>query len=699
MTKTSRNTARLLRITGALLGLSAITSLSGQVSAPKDNEVLELDKLRITSDTDLIAAQSSVGTKSSTPLIETPQAISVVTRGELDLRDAKTIAQALRYTAGTTTEFYGEDPRGYNWVKVRGFDTFDSQYLDGLRLFNYELTEAFGLERVEVMKGPSSVLYGQSTPGGLINGVSRHPTSTAIGELTAEVGDGQTIETTLDVGGPVSSSGNLLYRFTGLFHDAEKDSNGYPVNAQRTYLAPALTWRVSPATTLTVLGSYLQGESVQGPGYAVGADGSFTGVYSNDKNWDWENNKIYRLGYELEHRFSSNLVFRQNARASHYDVVDKYLYAYGYEADNVTLDRAASLWASQSRALAFDNQFEWKTSRDHVEQTILAGLDYSASLTDTQYYEDAGPSLDITAPDHNAPVTPPTTMYTDTHQRNAQTGLYLQDQLKFNSRWIATLSGRYDWASAATTDHLAGNSRTSQQDDAFSGRAGVTYLAVSGFAPYASYSTSFYPNSGTDFSGKPFDPTEGRQYEIGFKYAPKAGRASTTLSFYNLTQVNVLTSDPVNIGSYKTAGEWRSRGVEFETKAALSAGFNLLLSASYDDIEITKSNDGYAGHVPYLTPRFNASVWLDHTWRNGALRGLTLGGGARYSGSTFGDDANTVRNDGYGAFDLALSYARGKWRYALNVSNLFDKNQRFSDTFNWYDNPTRTIRVSAAWKF
>jgi iron complex outermembrane recepter protein len=590
----------------ATLFIIAPLSIAFADSAPA-GEVVELDKVEVSGTSDAIVTQA-LGTKSSLSLIETPQSVSVVTRNELDLRNVKTVGEALRYTAGASTAYYGEDPRGYNWVKIRGFSTFDSEYLDGIRLFNYELTEAFGLERVEIMKGPSSVLYGQSTPGGLINSVSRRPVASPLSEFTAEIGTGQSYEATLDVGGKANTSGTALYRLTTLFRDNEKDSNGYEVNARRTYLAPALTWRLSDADTLTLLSSYTYGESVQTPSLAAAEDGSATEVYINNKNWDLEENTVYRIGYQFEHRINSNLVFRQNARVSRYEVTDKYLNTGGYSVPNL-LNRVAALFESVSRTAAIDSHVELKTSGTHLDQTLMGGFDYAFSSFESLYREDGAPGLDLLHPDYNAAIPLPTNLYTDSDQRNTQAGIYLQDQLKFNSYWIATLSGRYDWASSKLKDHLMDDSQTRQDDRAFSGRAGFAYLAANGLAPYVSYSTSFYPNSGVDFSNQAFDPTKGRQYEVGLKYAPAGDHTSATLSLYDLTQTNVLTSDPANPGFSRAAGEWRSRGIELETRYAFTTSLDVMASASYDDIEITKSNDGYAGNVPYLTPKLSASTW------------------------------------------------------------------------------------------
>jgi iron complex outermembrane receptor protein len=675
------------------------SALAAQTAGNAD-DVVRLDKFEVTDTTASFANTALVGTKTATSLLETPQTISVISRHELDLRAVKGVAEALRYTAGVSTDAYGEDPRGYAWAKIRGFDvSFDSQYLDGLRLFNYEFPDAFGLERIEVMKGPGSVLYGQSTPGGLINNVSKRPTANAFGEASFELGTGQSYETTVDTGGPVDAHGGFLYRLTALFRDNEKDSNDYTVDARRFYIAPALTWRLSEATTLTLLTSIFHGASTQIPSLAAGPSGELTNAYINDRNWDLEENDIYRIGYQLEHRISSGLILRQSARVSRYDVLDRYLNAAGYESDNVTLDRSASIWESQSRTVAVDTQIEYKIAGDRIARTLLVGLDYGLSRADTQYLEDDGPSINLTDPVYGVGVAEPVTLWSDSRTLASQTGVYAQDQITFDSRWIATLSGRHDWVTSDYVERTTATPHDKTGDAAFSGRAGIAYLAPRGLVPYASCSTSFFPNSGTDFSGTPFAPSKGRQYELGLKYAPAGDRGTLTLSLYDLTQSNVITSDPTNIGFNRAAGKWRSRGIEIESKIALAPGLEWIASASYDDIEITRSNDGDEGNIPGLTPRANASSWLGYTFRSSTLSGLTLGGGVRYIGDSFTDNTNTRENDDYVNLDFAVQYAHGAWLFAFNVVNVTETVELNGDGSGYYPTAGRTLRLNLGYRW
>jgi len=692
------------------LGLAASITLAraqDPVKSDGPDSAVTLDAMTVTatreSDQAVIDYKeqaAAVGTKTDTPLIETPQAISIISRDQMDLRNAKGVAESLRYTASVSTDTYGEDPRGYDWVKIRGFEVFNSQYLDGLRLSNYEFPEAFGLDHVEVMKGPSSVLYGQSTSGGLINSVSKRPRETAFGEVSGEIGTGQSYEFTFDQGAPVDKDGKVLYRLTALLRDNEEDSNGSVIDAQRMYLAPSVTWKITDATTLTVLASYFNGESTQFPSFAAAADGSPTKVLLNNKSLDYERNEIFHLGYQLEHRINPDLVFRQKMRVSRYDVRDGYLNALRHKTSDPTIiKRSASIYNSDARSVNLDNQLEYKLSGGRLEQTLLAGLDWGYSWHDDEYFEKYTPKLDLDldAPDYTVKVPVPTKLLSDSRQEIVQTGLYAQDQLKLDSRWVATLSARNDWASSRTKERTAGSKWDDQDDNELTGRAGFTYLADNGFAPYVSYATSFYPNSGADAAGNTFDPTEGRQYEIGLKYAPKNFRGGATLSVFDLTESNVLTTDTSNSAFMKASGEWNSRGIEFEGNLGITDNVDLLVSATYDDVEITDSDDGDQGNTPALTPEKSASAWLNYTFRDNALAGLTLGAGVRYMGPTYSDNFETVKNDGYVVVDLAARYVRGAWTYAANAGNIFNEVQDIYDGTNYTNSTGSTLSLSVAY--
>ena len=261
--------------------------------------------------------------------------------------------------------------------------------------------------------------------------------------------------------------------------------------------------------------------------------------------------------------------------------------------------------------------------------------------------------------------------------------------------------GRHDWASIETVDHLAGVDDT-QDDRAFSERLGAVYQFDFGIAPYASYSTSFLPIVGTDAAGNPFDPEKGEQYEAGIKFQPPGWNSFVTVSAFDLTQENVLTTDPEDDQFQKQTGEVRSRGIEVEGVASLASGLDLIAAYAYTDAEITKSNDGVEGNTPYGIPRHRASLWADYTLQSGRLTGVGVGAGLRYVGETFGDDANTFEVPDYVVVDAAIHYERKNLSFALNATNLFD-NKYVASCFDaaagcFYGEPLEVVgRVTYRW--
>ncbi|QIF04598.1 TonB-dependent siderophore receptor [Roseimicrobium sp. ORNL1] len=637
----------------------------------------------------------TAGLKGSASLLETPQSISVIPRGMMDLRNNKQTAEALRYSAGITTDTYGFDPRGYEWINIRGFDSFNSQYLDGMRLYNYEVVETFGLERIELLRGPSSVLFGQSTPGGLINNVSKKPVDTRFGQVGVEVGTGESYEGTLDFGNVLLGEDTLSYRLTSLYRNTEEDPNGNEVNSERIFVAPAVTWKPTEDTTLTVLSSYQRWESAQVPEYFKGPQGF---VKTNNLRWDSELSEIWRVGYQFEQKLGEQVTFRQNARYSHYDSASRYFYINDL-ISATELDMIAADYKVASRAWTIDNQVEWRIQSGSIKHTLLAGLDYGYATAESREFDGPAPTLDLINPVFNPPFSEPDILVSRLDQTVEQLGIYAQDHVKIGDHLVVVGSIRHDWATTETEEHTGGGYKDEQDDKAFSYRLGTVYLLDNGLAPYASFSTSFFPNSGVDAQGTAFDPTESTQYEVGLKYAPKDFRGGVTLSAFHLTQDNVLTTDPRNQAYQKANGEWTSKGIELEGNVGLTEQITVLGSLTLMDIEITKSNDGDEGKTPGQTPEKAASGWVTYSFTDGALKGLTLGSGIRYTGSNYQDTSNTAKNDELIAVDLVAQYVRGPWTVALNVDNVADETSYSSDGIGYYESAGRTVRLSLSYRW
>jgi len=685
----------------ALDGLLAGTGLAWRFTGPStvkverpaaDGAALTLDPISVTAGTEtawgpvdgVVAHRSATATKTDTPIARTPQTILVVTRDQMDAQGAQTVPQALRYTSGVLTDRNGADQRT-DYLFSRGFAL--DQYLDGLRLLSgtwaIPQIDSFGLERVEVLKGPASVLYGQASPGGLASLVTKRPLDDAQHEIQLQGGTFDRVQGAVDLTGPLDDEGRFLYRFVALGRDADTQID--QTKARRLYVAPSFTWKPGDDTSFTLLSSYTH-DPFSGAYYKLPAVGTVLDnpngripedFYSGDRTFDRQERTQYSVGYALDHRLDDIFTLRQNARYMRIEGDYKILVVGNLQADQHTINRSAYAATEDTDALTLDNQLEAKFDTGIAGHTVVGGVDYQRTFNDRTDAFGGAPSIDYLNPVYGQAIADPSPFLS--HEQDIrQIGLYLQDQIDIGALSLV-FGGRQDWAESETDDKLGGG-RTKQEDDAFTGRVGLLYSFDNGIAPYVSWSESFQPVTGTDFGGNPFEPTTGTQYEIGVKVEPPGWNSLLTLSAYTLKQQNVPTADPVNTFFQVQTGEIETRGIEAELKSNPLDGLNLIAAYAFLDSEVTKSNDGIEGNVPVYQPRHTASLWGDYTIQDGALAGLGGGGGARYVGETWGDAANTFEVPDYWLFDAVLRYDLGGLgpmldgaSLAVNATNLFDK--------------------------
>lgn len=668
-----------------------VTGVALAASAPALAQTATLETIVVTSAPEkadgpvdgIVASRSATGTKTDTPIEVTPQSISVVTSDQMQRQAAQSNAEALRYVPGISSETFGADPRA-DWIRSRGFQI--PEYLDGLRLprgvYAWSQTDPYLLERLEILKGPASTLYGQTPPGGLVNMISKRPTDTPVREIQLQTGYPKRGQVAFDLGGPIDEAGVFSYRLTGLgrLGDTQVDH----VNDDRGEIAGGVTWRPTDATSLTVLGHLINkdskslqflpssGTAKDNPNGRIARD-RFIGEPDFD-DFDFTQSGI---GYLFEHNFASDITFRQNLR---YGLIDYDLDvvrvhpAFGMRANNRDVARIAARIQDATRALTVDTNLSGHLATGALRHDWLVGLDYLNQDTDYSFARGAVADLDVYNPSYGATVGPLTTS-TDQKQKLDQIGVYAQDQMTWQNLHVV-LSGRYDWSDASTRNRLNGTvSETT--DGQFTGRAGALY-DFGGIAPYVSYATSFEPQTGTDASGNAFDPTLGSQIEAGVKIKPGPLNGLITLSAYQLTQDNLVVTN-AGTSLREQVGQARVRGLEAEAKFDLAENWEIIASYAYQQSEISKATDGTEGNrLPYV-PVHQASAWVNYTFSENAFDGLSLGGGVRYTGASYGDTRNQVKTDSYTLLDASLGYDFGAadpklegLTLAANVSNLLD---------------------------
>ncbi|WP_367348386.1 TonB-dependent siderophore receptor [Sphingobium yanoikuyae] len=706
---------RICLLSAALL---AGTSAIAHAQAADDAETS--DRIIVVTATGQSSATST--TKTSTPIIESPQSISIVSREEMDLRASPTISDALAYTAGVQAAPSGLDSR-VDEVTVRGFAaggfSSNNNFVDGIRLptggqWTRTSFDTFAIQQVEVLKGPSGTLYGQSAPGGMVNIVTKRPTEQFHAEMMlqavgmTDLGKWNT-QAAVDVGGPVSST--LSARVVGLarYGDTQVDD----VKNSRTYISPSLTWRPDDNTSWTLLGQYQRDEGgatfqyLPATGALRNSNGRYIKLGDNlgEPDWNTYDRNQYLAASFFEHKFGDTVTVRNNTRYTHLDSLYKVVVLTGDTVTSCTaaiagciagqtIQRRAVQGDGKSDGIATDTQVEAHFSTGPVKHVMLAGFDYFHTKWEHyRYFTATQPLLDIFDPAPRGASTIATSLAPQSFVEtvSTQAGVYLQDQISLD-RLRVTLSGRQDWYKDDQYNPRTATGFVSKSN-AFTWRAGAVYLFDNGLAPYFSYAESFQPqvsDPATNLTGEIFKPTTGQQFEAGLRYQ-HGNSIYLTLGAYQITQQNITTSASTEeLAAYPDhgcddasclvqTGEVRIRGVEFEAKASLPWGMAVVGSVTRSDSEITKTNTAtQVGKKLAAVPDWMASLFLSQKMENG----LSFGGGARYTGKSFGDNSNAANLaiPDYTLFDLFARYDMGKLSsklegasFSLNARNVANK--------------------------
>lgn len=693
--------------------------------APEADEVMNLPDVNIDGNryyetawgptTGMVATRTAAGTKTDTAIIEVPRSISVITREQLDSRPTLNLNDSLRYTAGVMSSGYGSDSRS-DWLKVRGF--VPTQFLDGLPLpvgsFANPKIEPWNLERIAVLRGPASSVYGQTPPGGLLDMVSRRPQEEQANEVELQAGSNEHKQINFDSTGRIDDEGQFLYRVSGTVRDSNTPIDHIP--DKRYNIAPSLTWNINDDTRLTFLSQYtrddtgitgqflpLQGTRIESP----------FGNISHHKNlgepdWDFYDRTYYALGYAFEHRFNDVWQFRQNLRYTKSDLEFQAVNVATFnsvDADG-NVNRESGIVDEDISQFAVDNNFQADFSTGQLDHTLLLGLDHQRANTNYRWLYGMGvPPINVNNPIYGADMSGVTYFpLQDFNQKTYQTGFYIQDQIALDN-WRLTLGGREDWVHTGTEFFNKNDATNTQRDVAFSGNLGLSYLFDNGITPYFSYAESFQPAMGANVdSTVSFEPTEGKQYEVGIKYQPPGTDAMLTAAVYDLTQTNVSVTEG-NVT--RQIGELEVRGLELEATADVNENLKLVASYSYTDSEIQKGPD--KGNRMPQVPRNQATAWVDYTWHSGILDGFGVAGGVRYVGDSYGNTANTWlgHTGSYTVYDASVHYDLGRLNsslrgvsVALDAKNLFNKEYLSTCDGYWcYYGDERSVIGSVNYRF
>lgn len=696
----------------ALLGglaLAAGATLAAQVvpaGAPQDDTLI-LDKLSIgaTRTDAYTAASADSSSKLPISLFVNPQNIQVVPRSLLADQGALKLEDVLRNVAGVT-------PGGYysNWdyYRIRGFDASFSAFLDGLRFHNGMGEELFGLEQVEIVKGPAGTLFGEGPLGGVVNLVSKRPGSTRAGELAVEFGTDNHREATLDYNTPLDADGRILARVSALWRD--EDSFVDYAGGHSVYVAPALTWKIGGATSLTLLGRYRDRDDIHA--MPLPASGTILANPNGQVPPDFFNGEPGRsnsstetlesIGYEFVHRFNDTFTLRQNLRRADVEQAWDYILYPGYlDADGRTLYRYPYDYDQWWETISVDTRLEAVFAVGATKHSLVLGVDHYRNdyRFESATIDFSDPTaftfIDIFNPVYGGTL-PALTARDSGTTLGKLWGYYLQDHIQLGRGVSVTLGGRHDVSEGEGVEV-----------EDFSPRAGLTWEFRRGAALYATTSGSFNPQGSwqTTAAGNPVDPETGTSYEVGLKTAAADGRLTATFALYELTRRNVATADLTNPGFYVVTGEQRSRGFEFDGRFSPRPGWELTAAYTYTDARITQDNSLPVGARTAGVPYHGFNVWTKCVLQTGTLKGLGAGFGLRYYSEQLGDGSYIAGQEfdlpAYGIVDAALYWTRGRFRAQLNVNNALDRDYYAGSYDPLYVLPgtPRQIRVSTSWKF
>ncbi|MEM1256679.1 MAG: TonB-dependent receptor [Cyanobacteria bacterium P01_H01_bin.21] len=630
-----------------------------------------------------VEPNTSTATRTDTPLRDIPQSIQVIPREVLEDQQVIRLGDALRNVSGVVR---GEQISGGPRFITRGF--IDAVILrDGLRQSfggtRSGFAELSNLESIEVLKGPASILVGNVEPGGVINLVSKQPLSEPFYNLEFQGGNRELISPSIDLSGPLTDDGRLLYRLNALYRN-ENSFRDFDTEIERFFIAPTLSWQISDRTDLTLRLEYRDDEAPADLGLvALGdevADIPFDRVIGEQDDIDREED--LQIAYNFEHRFSDRWKLRNSF--SYRNRQENFSGTFASSPDETTGDLTfnfATLVTDPQEVFDLQTNVVGEFNTGSVEHKVLVGVDlFRENRESTTRFDVFNPiTFNIFDPvygtiprpsEEDIPISASQTL------RQDALGIYLQDQITLLDNLKLLAGVRYDTVEQETvrnpTFFNPNTSESTINDDAFTPRVGLVYQPSEEISLYGSYSTSFVPNSATTVDGEIIEPQRGEQFEIGIKTELLEGTLIGNLALFHITKQNVPTTDPDNFRASLPTGEQRSQGIELDIAGEIFPGWNIIANYAYTDADITSDNRGNEGNRLTGVPEHNFNLWNTYDIQAGPLEGLGLGLGVNYVGERFGDDANTFTADGYFLTNAAISYKRDNWRAALNIRNLFD---------------------------
>ncbi|WP_339389780.1 TonB-dependent siderophore receptor [Vibrio neptunius] len=696
------------------LAVALLSAFSASVMAADEvsQDTTELETITV-----MGKAYRNTATKTSLEPEETPQSIAIVEAEQLEQRGVTSINQALRYVPGVATENRGSSVTMFDDFTLRGFQTKNLNYYDGLSLLyltGWNLqpqVDPIAFQQVEVFKGPTSVLYGAMPPGGMVNLIAKTPQQEASTTVDVATGSRNLMRASIDTTGQIGDS-DFSYRLIALAR--KQDSQVDNAEEERYVLAPSLDWQATDKTLINV-NVYYQNDPSMGINSSMPLEvleKSAPSVSMGDVSWSQFEREVLMVGYKINHEFNSNWTFLQNARFTDASLYQENTYhTAGLNADG-TLTRTPYSTDEELKGFVMDNQVSGTVDIAGIENNLLFGIDYQSMDGNTVYsdYSVAATSgfgkFDPLNPNNNLldrdDLTKSREARDDSNAK--QLGIYFQDQVRLD-QLVLIGGGRFDQYESESVYYS-----TKSDHDHFTYRVGALYELDNGLSPFASYATSFEPAPGVDKNNQAFDPETGEQAEVGVKYMSSDMSKTATASFFHITKKNMLMTDPSNVyGPRIQVGEAVSQGIELQGRWYASESLDIAASYTYLDMEITQdSGNDLEGTTPIYVPEHSANLWANYKVSTGLLTGTRISGGARYVGEMEMNATNTQgKVPSYTAVDMSIGYDLGQASESLTgatanviVNNVFDKEYYACyDKYNCWFGAEQSIEVNVKYEF
>jgi iron complex outermembrane receptor protein len=639
------------------------------------------------------ASNASTGTKTDTPLMETPLAITVIPQQVLQDQKADTLTDVLKNVSGVRSKSMSTATEN---IYLRGFAT-TTTFRDGFRMDGGNgngLRSLANVDSVEVLKGPAAILYGRVEPGGIVNLVTKKPQETPYYSIEQQVGSWDHYVTSVDATGPINENKSVLYRLNASYETA--DSWRDKVHDERQFIAPVIQWKLSPQTQIGLEAEYNHNPFTYDSAQAVPYDEATGQIVWLPR----KHNLAYSptiidttlLALNWSHQFNDDWsikhqIIQNKVNATQHGIY--YLVGFTqvgatWTADRQRQDLPYSRVNTDATILDVTGHFDTAG----LKHTLLLGMDYyryrdpvmalnSSTFSTTDAFNPAPATGLVIDP----------TMFWKSESTTRNTGVYVQDQIKLTHE-IQMLAGlRYQKVSrvgqslngagfGGTGEWVADDD---QSDSDITPRVGVLWQAQNWLSLYGNYAENFGANTGRDWQLKPLDPENAKQYEVGAKSEFFGGKLTSSLALYDLTKNNVAVNDLLHPGFSVTVGEINSRGLEFDIQGEVAPGWDVIASYTHDTVVVAKSTpESYYvedNRMPGV-PKNMTSLSSTYKLKQKALQGWKVGGGVTWTDSTL-DYANTTTTPAYAVFDAMAAYEFKVGKHTstlqLNIDNLFNK--------------------------